>query len=182
VPLPLPPLHLQPRPQMLPWLFMIMVLVGHPLLKRGMGQRSIYEFYCRVVREKTRWEFSSIPYVEIENDHLHSEFVHYCQWLIHHPIPRNWKEVNGEMVPPPNQGDGPVHIIMYSTLSKYLGRTIAGLQRKFPRHPDFVNLKKNEVPSWWSILRPKFEKDCERTQMKINSDFTYGGPKFRPCI
>jgi len=132
------------------------------------------------VREKTRWEFSTIPYLEIENDHLHSEFVHYCQWLIHNPIPRNWKEVNGKMVPPPNQGDGPVHIIMYSTLSKYLGRTIAGLQRKFPRHPDFVNLKKNKVPAWWSILRPKFEKDCERTQMKINSDFTYGGPKIRP--
>ena len=47
----------------------------------------LYEFYRRVVREKTRWEFSTIPYVEIENDHLHSEFVHYCQWLIHNPIP-----------------------------------------------------------------------------------------------
>jgi len=77
----------------------------------------------------------------------------------------------------------PTVILAESTLVKYVGKTIAWLRRKFPNHPDFVDLdpkKPNDVPEWWTTLKQKFSKDVNDFQERLDSDYIFGGPTTRP--
>jgi hypothetical protein len=106
-------------------------------------------------------------------------------WLNQTKIPRSWR-LNSldEMIPPANHTIGdPVHMLMHSTLSKYVGRIIGFFKRKFSTHPDFIDLNprnENAVPAWWTNMRSKFERDVSRAQKKKSSECAYGGPKIRP--
>ena len=60
-------------------------------------------------------------------------------------------------------------------LSKYIGKVISQIRRKFPQHPDFADLRADEVPQWWTKLRPLFETECIRFHfLLLGSDFTFG--------
>jgi hypothetical protein len=64
---------------------------------------------------------------------------------------------------------------MPSTLTKYIGKTLLEIRKKFPQHPDFEGLKNNsDVPKWWSNMHPTFEKQCTRFHYKLGSDYTFG--------
>ena len=64
---------------------------------------------------------------------------------------------------------------MSTTISKYIGKVISQIRRKFPQHPDFADLRADEVPQWWTKLRPLFETECIRFHfLLLGSDFTFG--------
>lgn len=145
----------------------------------------LFEFWLKVVKHKAKWKIDEVTSKQIENTHLQLIIVEFVHWLRITNIPKNWilNELD-EMIPPASHTIGePVHMLLSSTLSKYVGRIIGFFRRKFPSHPDFEKLDpKNEqaVPAWWTSLRPKFEKDGGRKQKNKSSDCIYGGPNIRP--
>ena len=121
----------------------------------------------------------SIKFKVIEEDNLRSLFMMYTYWLSNSAIPKNWEvDNNGNMIAPKSaKPEEPTVILAESTLVKYVGKTIAWLRRKFPNHPDFVDLdpkKPNDVPEWWTILKRKFSKDINDFQERLDSDYVFG--------
>jgi len=92
----------------------------------------LFEFWLKVVKQKVNWKIDEITSKQIENTHLQSIIVEFVHWLVETNIPKNWilNELD-EMIPPPNHTIGePVHMLMSSTLSKYVGRIIGFFRRK----------------------------------------------------
>ena len=118
----------------------------------------LYDVY-RGRKEKSL--FSDMLFAEVVSDNLEGEIFNYSSWCSSTPIPAFFDE---NLQPQPRSGrnhqDGPVRHLMSTTLSKYIGKVISQIRRKFPQHPDFADLRADEVPQWWTKLRPLFETEC----------------------
>ena len=69
------------------------------------------------------------------------------------------------------------------TLQGYLGKILKSLRQQFPNHPDWVNLnpqKKDDVPSWWTVMRSDFLDACSRFQRTNAVDAIFGEFDTRP--
>ena len=143
--------------------------------------KRLYEIYRE---RKGKVPFDRMHPIEIQYDCLETEMFNYQVWLSSTAIPKNF---DNNLQPPKQKGktneddEAPIKIIQASTLAKYVGKTILSIRRKFPEHPDFANLKENEVPDWWTRSRPKFEKECIDFHWRIaGSEFTFGETKIQP--
>jgi len=133
----------------------------------------LYQIYRQ---RKGKTPFGEMRFVEIEADNLENEVFNYAIWCSSTPIPRFFDD----NLQPRRASDGPVKLLLKTTLSKYIGKIIVLIRRKFPTHPDFAGLKPQEVPEWWTQLRPQFEKECDRFLLNIGSEFTFGEMTVRP--
>jgi hypothetical protein len=104
--------------------------------------------------------FSDMLFAEIVSDNLEGEIFNYSSsWCSSTPIPIFFDE---NLQPPFWKGTKTAQFDS-TTLSKYIGKVISQQsRRKFPQHPDFVDLCAEEVPQWWTKLRPLFEMQCIR--------------------
>ena len=130
----------------------------------------LYDVY-RGRKEKSL--FSDMLFAEIMSDNIEDELLNYSRWCSSTPIPTFFGE-NLQARSGKNHQDGPVRLLVLTTLSKYIGKFISQIIRKFPQHPDFVDLCADEVPQWWTKLRPLFGMQCIRFHFLLGSDFTFG--------
>ena len=136
----------------------------------------------RAVRGRTL-DFDNMVYAEIENENLESEIQELADYCSSNVIPARF---TGTFLPPqPEAGDvedqdQQVQILKMKTISQYIGNIITVLRVKFPHHDDFVGLKANESPKFWSRIRPQFEKACTRFHNAIGGDYVFGATTVRP--
>lgn len=133
----------------------------------------LYDAY-RKLQQKPK--FMEMDIIEIENDHLAAEILNFCQWISSTPIPRYFNED----LQPKKEVEGATQLLQASTLVKYVGKIIAQIRQKFPNHPDFQSIPPEEVPSWWTNLRPAFQTELTRFHMRLGSDFVFGESYTRP--
>lgn len=135
----------------------------------------LYNYYRVEVKQKG--PFDEMQLLEIEGDNLESEICGFCMWIANTRIPAYFDE---NLQPRSSNREGPVRLLMPSSLTKYVGKTVKLIRNKFPGHPDFDGLKENEVPKWWTTMRPLFETQVTRFHMCLGSDFTFGDTTVRP--
>ena len=142
---------------------------GNPLGRASTtitGDGSSIKFFDTYRKRHGKGAFSDMAYIEIEEDNLEYVITELAQFACSTPIPRYHR---GDFEPPPRRRgadeDAPITIIKASALQQYIGNIIKLIQYKFPEHDDFKDLDVRDpyaVPSWWSRLRPEFERQCER--------------------
>lgn len=140
----------------------------------GDSAMKLYEVYRE---RKGKLPFDRMRFVEIESDNLENEILNYSIWCSSTPIPRYF---DSNLQPKSQNQEGPMKLLVTSTLAKYIGKALLNIRRKFPEHPDFTGLKPNEVPGWWTRMRPQFEKECDKYHLTIGSEFTFGETTVRP--
>ena len=62
---------------------------------------------------------------------------------------------------------------MGTSVSKYVGKVLHLIRAIHPEHGDFVALRANEAPAWWTHLRPLSENDCNRFHVNLGSDYSF---------
>jgi hypothetical protein len=135
----------------------------------------LYEVYRS---RKGKAPFQSMRYIEIECDNLENEIFSFARWCSSTPIPKFFQD---DLQPRRQNNDAPVKLLLKTTLSKYIGKVILLIRRKFPQHEDFAELRKaGDVPQWWTRLRPVFERECDRFHMHLGSEYTFGETSVRP--
>jgi hypothetical protein len=115
----------------------------------------LYKVYRK---RKGKLPFEQMRYIEIEADNLENEILGYAIWCSSTPIPRYFDD---NLQPRSQSQEGQMKLLATSTLSKYIGKAILQIRRKFPNHPDFASLKPTDVPEWWTRMRPNFEKESD---------------------
>jgi len=122
-------------------------------------------------------------YAEIENENLESEISELAEYCSSNVIPSRF---TGTFVPKLPKGGGDINddqqvqILKVVTISQYIGNIITLLRGKFPQHEDFAGLNANDVPKFWTRIRPQFEKACKRFHNAIGSDYVFGATTVRP--
>ena len=135
----------------------------------------LFEVYRR---RKGKTPLSQLRLIEIEGDNLESETFQLCNWMSTTPIPTFF---DNNLQPRQRSGQSePVRLMMVTSLSKYVGKIIAYFRNTFPHHPDFVNLRKDEVPAWWTRMRPEFERECLRFHTRLGSEYIFGETTTQP--
>lgn len=145
------------------------------------GDRAPIKWVETYRRIHGKCSFNDMKYIEIENDNLEDMIIGMVSYASTTAIPRYYVD---NFEPPANTNeDAPIKIIATSTLSKYIGKIIKMIQYKFPMHEDFAGLdinKQSDVPEFWTLLRPRFEAECDRYQNTIGSDYSFGDTTKRP--
>lgn len=121
-------------------------------------------------------------YAEIEGDNLQNTIADLVAFASSTAIPRNYV---GDFQPPQSalNSDEPIHIITESVLLGYVGKLVKLLHFKFPQHEDYRGLdprKSSDVPEWWTLMRPRFEKALDRFHNEIGSEYISGETAKRP--
>lgn len=135
----------------------------------------LYEVYRS---RKGKAPFESMRFIEIECDNLENEIFSFARWCSSTPIPKFFQN---DLQPRGQNNDAPVKLLLKATLSKYIGKVLLLIRRKFPQHEDFMELRRaQDVPQWWTRLRPVFERECDRFHMHLGSEYTFGETSVRP--
>ena len=79
-----------------------------------------------------------------------------------------------------NNKNDATQLLQMTTWSKYIGKVIAEIRRKFPFHPDFKDLKISDVPSRWTSLHQAFDKELCSFHLWLGSDYIFGESNTRP--
>ena len=139
-----------------------------------------FNTYRRVSLEKGT--FDEMPYVEIEVDNFQNSIADFAEFLRTTPIPRNY---TGDFDPPASaqDSDEPIRVITSAVLSGYIGKIVKLHHLRYPGHEDFHGLdkfKNTDVPQWWTDMRVRFIKDCDRYHLSINGEYVSGETAKRP--
>ena len=84
---------------------------------------------------------------EIGGDNAEHYMSQLCIFASTHIFPYNFT-VNLER--PPNSTSN--RCVTPKTLQNYLGKVLKDLRALSPDHEDWINLKKEEVPDWWTAI------------------------------
>ena len=90
----------------------------------------LYDAYR--ARRPNKVPFREMRYVEIEHDNLESELLNFCLWCSSTAIPRFFDD---NLQPRRESDDGTTKVLVTSTLSKYAGKILMQIRRKFPTSP-----------------------------------------------
>jgi hypothetical protein len=110
---------------------------------------------------------------EFAGDNLEHYFLVFARWTANQPIPKFFDE---KLV-----GRDPNKCCVTSTLRTYIGKHLLHIRRCVaPQHPDFVGLKVDEYPPWYTKLRKDFSDEADRFQKMHPGDQLFGEVDIRP--
>lgn len=126
----------------------------------------------RICRDRNRQPVD-MSKEEIEGrgaEHLLTEFVTFATAQ---PIPINFDDD----LNPRGQSN---RCCVATTLTGYGGKYLKRLREIYPDHPDWKDLRGNEVPKWWTALRAAMFARCSDNQMKWQGKYEWGTTGKRP--
>ena len=71
-------------------------------------------------------------------------------------------------------------LVKSTTLVRYVGKVIKYFRSVDPTHPDWKDKSMEEVPDWWTALRPLFQKEAKSFEFLYDGDGVFETNEIKP--
>ncbi len=112
---------------------------------------------------------------DLKDDNAEALITELCRWASSRPIPFNFDE-NLERPPGSNNN----RLVKSTTLVRYVGKVIKYFRSVDPTHPDWKDKSMEEVPDWWTALRPLFQKEAKSFEFLYDGDGVFETNEIKP--